>query len=78
MVDPATETAQQIERKWRAYHPWPGVQMEQNNAVVKLIEVSLTETNASVPLACAEGSVLHLVKVQVPGKSVVSGKEWRC
>jgi methionyl-tRNA formyltransferase len=77
LVDPATDTAELIERKWRAYHPWPGIQIEQAGEVVKLIEVSLTETNTSVPLQCAESTILHVVKVQVPGKNVVHGKEWK-
>jgi methionyl-tRNA formyltransferase len=71
-VDPATMTADEIDRKARALTPWPGVTMTD----VKLLETSLEPTPHSTPLPCAKNSILHLVKVQPAGGKPMSGSDW--
>ena len=75
-ADPNTDTAQEIDRKWRALMPWPGVTMTVNGEQLKILETSLENTPEAYPLTCRGNSTLFLVKVQSPGGKPVSGMEW--
>ena len=39
-IDPTTMTATQIDRKVRAYNPWPGAKIDVNDQPIKLIQVT--------------------------------------
>ena len=75
-VDPKNQSAEEIDRTVRALHPWPGVKAVINEKELKILETSLSKTEESIPLECKD-SVLHLVRVQSPGKKAMSGKEWQ-
>ncbi len=75
-VDPASQTASEIERTIRALVPWPGVRCDIDGDEVKLLEVLLEETENSIPLECKD-STLHIVTLQPPGKKPMSAKSWK-
>lgn len=75
-VDPATMTAEEIDRHIRALVPWPGVRTTINGHDVKLIAAQLTPNESAYPLACTEGT-LYITQMQSPGKSPVSGAAWQ-
>lgn len=77
LVDPQRMTAEDIDRRVRALVPWPGVLLEIDGKKLKLIEASLEPTSESVPLPCTDGTVLHLVRVQPPGRTAMTGTEWQ-
>ena len=71
--------AAELERKVRAFHPWPGTSFEANSERIKVLEASLTLAGGApgtVSLArdgfpvvtCGVGG-LKLLKLQRPGKS---------
>jgi methionyl-tRNA formyltransferase len=70
-------TAAEIDRKVRALNPWPGVTCDVMGQTVKLIETSLTQEQHSIPVACANETTLHVVKLQPPGKKEMFAEEWR-
>jgi methionyl-tRNA formyltransferase len=72
IVDPKTETAEEIDRKVRALTPWPSVTMQN----VKILETALEPRDTSFALECAGGSQLHLVTVQPAGKKPMAGADW--
>lgn len=72
-IDPATMTAQEIDRRVRALNPWPGVTIP--SLSLKLLETSLEPTTESAPLE-AKNSTLHLMRVQSAGGTPMTGKEW--
>jgi len=76
MVDPSKMTAEEIDRHVRALVPWPGVLVTIDGVELKLIETSLKETPDSIPVECVDNSLLHIVRLQPPGKKAMSGKEW--
>lgn len=76
-VNPQEETAEEIDRKVRALVPWPGVRCMTEGQELKLLETSLSPSAVSIPLPCADGTLLHLVSVQPAGKKPMSGKDWR-
>src|SRR5437764_9116298 len=74
--------AAELERKVRAFHPWPGTSFELNGERIKVLEATLTLAASSpgtvaigrdgFPLvACGIGG-LKLVKLQRPGKAAQS------
>jgi methionyl-tRNA formyltransferase len=75
-VDPKKMTADEIDRKVRALVPWPGVKTALNGKEVKLVETSLEEDDQAVVMLCAQGSKLYILKLQSPGKNVLTGEEW--
>ncbi len=71
LCDLKKETAEEIERKYRAFDLFPGIFVKTKKGNVKLVEVSLEIGVDCYPLECAGGSVLYVKKVQVPGKQVM-------
>jgi len=74
--------AAELERKVRAFHPWPGTSFELNGERIKVLEASLALTSGApgtlsisrdgFPLvACGSGG-LKLLRLQRPGKSAVA------
>lgn len=76
-VDPTMITAEDIDRRVRAFQPWPGVRTTVEEQDVKLIETSLVEASNGIPLPCANNSTLYLIKVQPAGKKVMDATEWK-
>ncbi len=75
-VDLNEMTADEIDRKVRALVPWPGVRTFIDSNEVKLIETSLSETDDSTPIECSGDTILHVIKIQPPGKKEMNGKDW--
>ncbi len=75
-ADPATMTAEQVDRMVRALVPWPGVTCPVHGRDIKLLATALEPTDTSIPLPCAEHTVVHLDMVQEAGKKPMTGKEW--
>ena len=74
--------AAELERKVRAFHPWPGTSFELNGERIKVLEATLALTSGApgtltiardgFPIvACGSGG-LKLLKLQRPGKSAVA------
>lgn len=76
VVNLATMTAEEIDRKVRALNPWPGVTLAIGGQTLKLIETHLEPKPESQTLPCKDGTILHLVTVQPPGKTPMSGTAW--
>ncbi|MBP9750496.1 MAG: methionyl-tRNA formyltransferase [Candidatus Peribacteraceae bacterium] len=74
--DPATETAEHLFRKLRAFTPWPGLTVVMDGADLKVIAASLEEKPKSVPLPCRDGTVLHLLTVQPASKKPMPAADW--
>jgi len=77
-VNPDSMTAEEIDRHVRALVPWPGVKCKINGKEAKLIETSLEPTDDSTPLECKDGTELHIISLQPPGKSSMTGRQWEC
>jgi methionyl-tRNA formyltransferase len=75
VVDPETMSAIDIDRKVRALVPWPGVRCTVSGTEVKLLETQLEPTENSIELSCKD-SVLHIVKLQPPGKTTMSATDF--
>lgn len=75
-----TRPAQEIDRKVRAFDPWPGTTARLGTETVKILAAEPAEErceaepgtllDASGRIACGEGTVLHLVRLQRPGRAV--------
>ncbi|MBI3336317.1 methionyl-tRNA formyltransferase [Candidatus Peregrinibacteria bacterium] len=76
IVDLGHLSAEEIDTKVRAFNPWPGVICDIHGVSLKLIETSLEEFSDAYALKCVNGSTIHLVQVQEPGKRVMSGAAW--
>lgn len=76
-VDTQSMNAEEIDRHVRALVPWPGVTCMIEEDSVKLLETSLEEVEESIPVACADGTTLHVVMLQPPGKNPMSGQAWK-
>lgn len=75
-IDPANLTADEVRRYVCALVPWPGVTCKVDGTTVKLIAVSMKETDESVSLQCKDKEI-HIVSLQPPGKKVMSGQAWQ-
>ncbi len=71
-ADPATMTADHIDRMVRALTPWPSVTLKG----LKLLETSLEAVPRSIPLPCTRGTVLHIRTIQPPGGKPMSGADF--
>ena len=63
-----SETAQDIYRKYLAFDPWPGIFMHLKNTRIKILKCHLEPSEATMPLPCAENTLLHLKEIQRAGK----------
>lgn len=77
LANPTVMDAREIDRKVRAFNPWPGVLVTVDGIELKLIETSLDATPESIPLLCANNTILHLMMVQPIGKKPMSGAAWK-
>ena len=75
-VDPSTMTAEYIHRRIRALVPWPGVHCSIEGQTVKLHRATLEPTEKSLPLQCAESTVLFVTRLQSPGGHVLPADAW--
>ncbi|MBT3834914.1 methionyl-tRNA formyltransferase [Candidatus Peribacteria bacterium] len=75
IVSPSEMTAEEIDRYVRALVPWPGVTISSNDKKIKLIETSLSDATDSIELKCKDDTTLNIIKLQAPGRNIVSGKE---
>lgn len=80
-----TQDANVLERRVRAFNPWPGAFMEFDGAILKIHRAHVEAGNASVgerlviqnqPAVGARGGVLVLDEVQSAGKKSMSGKSF--
>lgn len=77
LVDPQTMTAEEIDRRVRALFPWPGVLIHINSQPLKILETYLEAVPGSTLLSAKDGTILHLARVQQPGRDAVTGVEWQ-
>ncbi len=85
LIDPTVSTAIELERRVRAYTPWPTAFLTIGERRLKILESRLSETDdARAPgtlwrkdeqllLACTEGTALELVSVRPEGGTTMSG-----
>lgn len=79
-------SAVEIERKVRAFNPWPGTYIPWKNSQLKIWKAEILEdihlkpgekgVHARYPLVGTKTNALCLTQVQAPGKKVVSGKDF--
>lgn len=74
-IDFNKETAEEIERKVRAFHPWPGTWTMVNNKRIKILKAKITEEKEDLTVKTKHG-LLKLETVQPEGKKPMSGKEF--
>lgn len=74
-IDFQKETAEEIERKVRAFHPWPGAWTMINNKRIKILKAKITERKEDLTIKTKEG-LLKLETIQPEGKKPMSGKEF--
>lgn len=72
IVDPATMTAETIDRMVRALSPWPGVTLKEN----KILATSLTPTPEALQIPCANDTILFVTKIQPAGGKPMTGAEF--
>ncbi len=72
LVDPKSETAEMIYRKYLAFDVWPKIFMETDKGPMKLTEISLEEKAGVYPLFCEENTKLYISKAQLAGKKEMS------
>ena len=81
-----TRPAAELERRLRAFTPWPGLHTEYGGALLKVLEVAVTagkgtpgtvlESGPSgIEVACGEGA-LRIVKLQPEGKRPMEAREF--
>ena len=83
-----SKTAEEVERKVRAFDPWPGAYCNYNEQVMKVrsSECTGTDTDAEngtvldvtdkgIDVACG-GRVLRITEIQMPGKKRVAVKDY--
>ncbi len=83
-LDPINQTATELERRVRAYQPWPGTFVELQGKRLKVLLASVGKTTDAQPgsaieqdslpaITCKNGSALLLQEVQPEGKTPMSG-----
>lgn len=85
MIDP-NDSAEMIERKIRAFNPWPGTYIEWDDLRLKVNQVEILAgeqqtvgargVHEKYPTVGTTDGVLKLLEVQVPGRKPVTGKEF--
>lgn len=76
LVDPAHMTALDINRRVRAFGREPGVHCVVNGFPLRLLRSPLRPAAGTIPLPCAQGTILYLAEVQPPGKQSMAGDAW--
>jgi methionyl-tRNA formyltransferase len=80
-----TQTAESLERRVRAFNPWPGAFMELDGSVLKIHRVHVEQGNAEAgqrlvvqnqPVVGTGSGLLILDEVQPAGKKSMSGKSF--
>ena len=80
-----THEADELERRVRAFNPWPGAYMDFDGANLKIHRAHVEQRNANVgqrlvhqsqPAVGARGGILVLDEVQPSGKKAMSGKSF--
>ncbi len=71
-VNPATMTAEEIDRRVRALTPWPGVTWDDR----KILETALAPAKDAFPLPCRGGTVLYVTRIQASGRKPMTGAEF--
>lgn len=84
-LDPATHTADELERRVRAYTPWPTAFLLHDGKRLKVLASRCAKATATAPagtlalsgdallLACARGTALELVSVRPEGGKTMRG-----
>ncbi|MFO0764466.1 MAG: hypothetical protein U0487_00245 [Patescibacteria group bacterium] len=78
-LDPATMTADEMERRIRAFRPWPGTSIAlADGKRLKVLEAEIRdEKDAKLPcLTGKDGKILALTIVQPEGKSAMKGEDF--
>jgi methionyl-tRNA formyltransferase len=75
-IDCAVLTATEIERRWRAFTPWPGLTTEVHGEKLKLRQVSLSEQPNALKLDCAQGTALWVTEVQAASGTPMAAADW--
>ncbi len=81
------ESAETIERKMRAYTPWPGVWFQWNNKRIKVLKSIVSEdlgteigkvikTDDRILVVCGNGASLELFEIQPEGKPVMKAMDF--
>ena len=76
VVDSATLTAEDIDRKLRGLTPWPAITMKIDGIDLKILETSLTPVDNAYMVTCKDDTKVYLVTVQPAGKKPMTGAEW--
>jgi methionyl-tRNA formyltransferase len=80
-----THDVNALERRVRAFNPWPGAFMDFNGAILKVHRAQVEQGNAEggqrlivhdQPAVAARGGLLILDEVQPAGKKPMSGKSF--
>ncbi|MFH1444561.1 MAG: methionyl-tRNA formyltransferase [Candidatus Peregrinibacteria bacterium] len=74
-VNPAEMTAEEIHRRVRALHPWPGITAPFGGMRVKILRTSLVAEPEALEIPCKDGT-LYVLSLQPPGRKPMSGKAW--
>jgi methionyl-tRNA formyltransferase len=87
-MDFAAHTAQQLYNRWRGFQPWPGAwtTLDGKKLIVHRVVPEVGKTTAApgiisisdkkIFVACANGSLLELVELQLEGKRRMSADEF--
>jgi len=79
--------AEELHRRWRAYHPWPGVTTRLHNKPLKLHEIEvipdgtgepgavIATSQAGIDIATGDG-VIRIKRLQPPGKRAMSAVDY--
>ena len=73
-----TQTADEIDRRIRAFYPWPGTFTTLQGSVLKVLEATPVDVagppgtvlDGALTIACGRGAI-RLSKIQMPGRSVL-------
>ncbi len=86
-LDPVERTAEELERRVRAYQPWPGAYLELEGKRLKVLKTELGPPTSEPPstlfndkdlpcIACKQGTSLRLTEVQPEGKKPMKGQDF--
>lgn len=75
-LEPAEQTAIEMERLVRAYTPWPGTYIEMNGKRLKILEAKLGSLEGYPTVIGSDGQVLSLTRVQPEGKQNMDGADY--